>query len=87
VNHPPSEYRGEEDDYSELFAGIAFARASVFAAKGDLKTAIPSQQEATRRMPENVHLWQVLADMSQKAGEFQLAEQAREKVRELRGRS
>ena len=82
-----SEYKGEEDDYSELFAGIAFGRASVFAARGDFKTAIPYQQEAIRRMPKNVHLWQVLADMSQKAGQFQLAEQAHEKVKELRSRN
>jgi predicted Zn-dependent protease len=79
-----ADYKGEEDRYSELFAGIAFGRASAFAATGDLKRAIQYQQEATRRVPEDVHLWQVLADMCQNAGELQLAEQAREQVRKLR---
>jgi predicted Zn-dependent protease len=82
-----AEYREQEDDHRQLFAEIAAGRASVFAAEQDLKTAISYQQEATRRMPQSAHLWQVLADMCQEAGELQLAEQARERVRTLNGGS
>ncbi len=79
--------RAGEDDKENpgMFAEIAAGRAMAYFADRDWQRAVAYQQEATRDTPEDPQLWQALADISQAAGEPQLAAQARERVSTLTG--
>jgi tetratricopeptide (TPR) repeat protein len=75
---------GEDEKLNpEVFALIAAGRAKVAFTAGDWRSAIAYQQEATHAVPDDPQLWQTLADMSEAAGEPQLAAQARERVSTL----
>jgi tetratricopeptide (TPR) repeat protein len=76
-------WQGREDQHPDLFAQIAAGRASAYAQMGDWQQAIESQQEATRRTPENAARWKTLGDLYRRVGQAQLAEQAYQKASAL----
>ncbi len=75
--------RGREDLAPELYAQIAAGRAGAYDRLGELQRAIEFQQEATRRTPESASRWMTLGYLYDKAGERQLAEEARQRATAL----
>jgi Tfp pilus assembly protein PilF len=76
-------WQGREEQNPELFAAIAEGRAGAYLQLGEPQRAIEFQQEATRRTPESASRWKTLGDLYDRAGEGQLAEQARQRASAL----
>lgn len=76
-------WQGRQDLDPELFAQIAEGRAVAYFALGERQRAIDSQQEAIRKAPNTASHWDMLANLCERDGRMQLAEQARQQASAL----
>jgi tetratricopeptide (TPR) repeat protein len=76
-------YRGRDDLDPALYTEIAAGRAASYAQMKEWQRAIDFQQEATRRLPEDPSQWNTLGDLYDRAGQRQLADQARQRASAL----
>jgi tetratricopeptide (TPR) repeat protein len=76
-------WQGGEQLNPGLFANIAEGRAGAYFQLGDLQQAIEFQKKAVQRTPESASLWKTLGDLYDRAGQEQLAVQARQRASAL----
>jgi tetratricopeptide (TPR) repeat protein len=67
---------GGEDKNPAFFAQLASGRAAAYYQLGQLPRAIEFQQLATQKTPDDPAAWKALAELYDKSGQPQLAEQA-----------
>ena len=78
-----SYWRDRKDANPGLFVQIAEGRAQAYAQLRQWQRAIEFQQDAIQKTPDNASMWEVLAELYEQAGQAQLAEQTRLRVRTL----
>ena len=74
---------GSESIAPELYSEIAEGRAAAYSRMGNVKEAIEQQQLAVKLTPSVASRWMLLADLLQRSGQTQAADEAREKAQEL----